>query len=268
MREFLGLTADEWRTVATFAGPTVAVILAVLAGVWRFGREQEAREVRNRYLVEGISRLKRNLNALTTMSLLNYQTANQLWRTFRDYPKGSPLEPEPDSLPALVPVNPDIISLEPVAVAQEVLGIEEVALWCAYVFSDASLATQEYDAQVRQPLLSYYRSESPPQAFSNKKQVLEQLRQLIDEWNHKATRHGQVYNILYDVETYLLKKGITRHKQIPHLKDDSEIQRLAEMIVDGYRQIAAEVEKERQQRRASTPASNPDTPSGEDQDSS
>ena len=242
VREFLGLTPDEWRTIATFVGPTVAVMLTAVLGIWRFARELESREVRDRYLVEGISKLKRNLNSLITVSMLNYQTANQLWRTFRDYPKGFPLEPNADDLPALVPIGPELISFEPVAVAQEVLGIGEVALWCGHIFSDTSLAAKEYEAQVRGPLLSYYKSASPPEMFSNREAVLEELRQLIDYWNSRATRHGRLFDIIHDLEATLLSKRLSRHKQVPWLKNDPGIKSLAALIVSGYEELKARID--------------------------
>jgi len=239
VREFLGLTADEWRTIATFVGPTVAVMLTAALGIWRFARELEAREVRDRYLVEGISKLKRNLNSLITVNMLNYQTANQLWRTFRDYPKGFPLEPNADDLPALVPIGPELISFEPVAIAQEVLGIGEVALWCGHIFADTSLATKEYEAQVRGPLLSYYKSASPPEVFANREAVLEELRQLIDYWNERAARHGQLFSIIHDLEATLLSKRLSLHRQVPGLKNDPGVKSLAALIVSGYEELKA-----------------------------
>jgi hypothetical protein len=238
------LNTKQWLVVATFGGPIIAVGLGAWLALWQFLRSREAGEVRTRYLDNGVSRFKTNIGELTKVSVINFLVACELWRLFKDYPRESPLAPKEGDIPRFLPINDAWLSFDAVSISQEVLGIDEVAKWSSHIFADTTIAWKEYESQFYQPLRAYYRNgDGADQFVSDRTGVLAQLKELMDRLNAKATRHLALFDILTDVEIVMLRRGLTRHRQIAGLRDDTRIKRMIELIREKYAPIAKDYEE-------------------------
>ena len=160
VREFAGLNSDEWLAIATFVGPVVAAVgaalLALVLGFRTFLRQQEAVDVRRRYLDGGIVRLKESLAGLLAAHLQNYQVAMYLLRALRDTPRGDAFAPSPSDLPDFIELTGQPLPLDALLPSQEILGDRVILEWSVLALSDATLAGREYRFQVRDPLVAYY----------------------------------------------------------------------------------------------------------------
>jgi len=230
--------------IATFLGPVVAVGVGGGLALWQFFSTREANQVWERYIQNGVSRLRSNILELTTLSLINYQIASITWRTFREYPKGSPLAPRPEDLSSFVDIDRSLLSFDPVTITQEILGTASVTKWCAHVFSDCTLALREYESQLSKPLSRYYDPNTPREAFiADRERVITDLRELIERANSKASRHGKLHDILYDIEIELLRKRVRRYEHIPAMRKRERIKQLIKLLEDEYEKIEAGSER-------------------------
>lgn len=246
-RSIVGVDADLLAVAAAFIGPTLAVAIGGYLTVRHFFNTREATEVRQRYVTDGLSRLRTNILELNTISLMNYQIALELTSTLRDYDRESPLAPHPDALPELITVEPQLVSFQPVAVVTELLGESPFPKWWGHVFSDATLAYRLYESRLRQPMRRYYNPEVDSSRFAgNREETARTLVELTERMNKKATRHLPLHAILYDIELEFLHRDIRRYKQVGSLKKTPRVKELLAMMSDEYEKIEKESEIERE----------------------
>lgn len=238
-----GLSTDEWRAIATFAGPLGAALSAAFLAVWfggsRFRAEVEARDVR-RYLVEeGALKLKASLDSWLEATRRNYTLAEHLLRYIRDIPYDHPARPRPEELPVLFPTEALAFNFEAIAPTSRLLGGTGIGALMTHAFADLYNVNLDFQTQISQPIRSYYERKALAESV-NHVQLYEQLTNLARRRYHRAELYGPLSQWLEDAGLRVQELHITRFADIRRLHKDEEIIALQHQVAE----LLAIVERE------------------------
>jgi len=238
MREVVGLTADDWLAVATFAGPVlgaaVAALLAVYLGLRQYARQQEMASVRSWYLEGGVRKLRVAMSGFLSVHLQNYQTACFILATFRDNPKGSPLAPRPDDIPRLYDLSGHVMPIDTFAAAQDLLRDQVVGKWATHALSDITLAGKEYIRQVELPLRAYYDPQRAVTLSGEPEEAYRKLDDVIETWQERVERHFRFVDFLSSIEKVFLASGPTTHRDALALQEDARMTKIRDEMRSEY----------------------------------
>jgi hypothetical protein len=229
-RSLIGIDADLLMVGATLLGPA----LAVAGGLIVFRFQQQSQHAAERFLVDGIQDLYGTLSTLLSIHLQNYQIANYVIRTMKTYDRTHPLAPQPDEIPQFLGLQLESLPIDSLLPVQELLGEKVILDWVMLALSDVTLEAKEFEFQIRQPTAAYYRRASDSTFTFDVETAAALLKEKLELWESRLSRHFALLDRLHDLETHLGKKRPWTLGGFYRVCERAEVKTLVDEIKEGY----------------------------------
>lgn len=228
MREFGGLTSDDWLNVATFAGPFLAALVGGFLAVWfaagRIRAEQEARDIRTYLLDEGALALKQAIDSLLELTRQNFAVATHLIYAVRNTPQDHPLHPRAADISTFLRNDLLRFNFHAIGPTSRLLGFPQMGDLATHAFAALYQINVVYEFNVRQPVVRYY--EGADWSHVKIEEWCEKMESLTKENYLEAEEYRFLSNWLSDAVLRAQELHLAKSKDIGRIQEDETVRGL------------------------------------------